>query len=241
MEVNADRQQSKPARIILAEDHPLFRSALVDILSRQSGLEVVGEAANGLEALELCRSLHPDLVLTDLRMPKADGLEATRTIKQEFPTTIVLILTAAEDPNVLSEALKAGAAGYILKYSSAKQITDAILQALAGESPLNQEVAAQLLRQLLEETPPPPTTSVRPVEEYLGVSIAEALSPREVEVLRLVAQGKTNGQIARELLISVSTVKKHVQQLITKLGVSDRTQAAVRAIELGLHRESEPD
>lgn len=221
-----------PSRIVVADDHPLFRSALIQILNARADLEVVGEAADGQEAIELCRRLRPQLVLMDVRMPQVDGLEATRTIKREFPRTIVLMLTAFEDPNYLSEALKAGAGGYVLKHEPAPQIIDAVRKVLTGESPLNQEVAMRLLTRLIEEEVPKEVT----LEE---TPRRGSLSPREVDVLRLIAQGQTNQQIAQRLFISVSTVKKHVRSIVSKLGVSDRVQAAIRAIELGVLPEQE--
>jgi len=163
-----------------------------------------------------------------------DGLEATRQIKKEVPGTIVLILTASDWPYDLSEALKAGAAGYVLKVAPISETIDAVRKVIAGESPLNQEIAAQLLRRLVEDVP-----KEKRIQEQ--DSLLELLTPREADVLRLTARGYTNQQIARNLHISVSTVKKHVRSVISKLGVSDRTQAAVRAVELGLlaehHRE----
>jgi DNA-binding NarL/FixJ family response regulator len=228
------------SRIIIADDHPLFRSAIRQTLERHSNLEVVGEAANGRQALELCRRLRPELVLMDLRMPEMDGIAATQAIKREFPGTIVLILTALEEPSELSNSIQAGAAGYILKHAPAAQITDAVRRVLTGESPLNEELAMRLLVRLLhrggaqEEAGAADPTSKRPLGERPETRLDHSLTPREVEVLRLVARGQTNQQIARSLLISVSTVKRHVRHISSKLGVPDRVQAAVRAIELGL-------
>jgi len=219
------------SRIVVADCHRLFRSALRRLLDLQPDLEVVGEAADGQEAVELCRRLRPQLMLMDWRMPRMDGLEAARQIKVELPRTIVLVLTAFEEPSHLSDALKAGAAGYVLKSAPIAGIIDAVRKALAGESPLDGEVAARLLLRLVEEMP---KDEAPEREEAL---VLRALSPRETEVLRLVARGFTNQQISRSLFISVSTVKKHVRNVISKLGVSDRTQAAVRAVELGMLAE----
>ena len=224
-------------RIVIADDHPLYRGALRGLLEQHPDFEVVGEGQDGVEALELCRRLRPEVVLMDARMPKMDGLEATRAIKRELPSTIVLMNTAIEEPNHLSEALRAGVSGYVLKTSSGSEITGAIRKALNGEDPLNQEISAQLLRRLLCEEEEPR----RPLEDPPRAPLLQALSCREVDVLRLVARGKTNQQIARSLLISVSTVKKHVQHIVSKLEVSDRTQAAVKAIELGLLNEQVGD
>jgi len=228
-----EEARTEPMRIIITDDHALVRDGLRSMLEDEPGLEVVGEAANGREALELCRSLEPDLVLMDVRMPEMDGLEATQAIKQELPSTSVLMVTMHENPDYLLEALSAGAAGYVLKGASGDRLVNAIQRTLKGESPLNQELAAQLLRRLAdksgEEAQPPP-----PQPQKRGYRLAEELTPRETEVLGLLARGQSNPDIAQSLSISRATAKVHVERIIRKLEVSDRTQAAVRAIELGL-------
>jgi NarL family two-component system response regulator LiaR len=217
-----------PSRIVVADDDPVYRFALSEILNPHPDLKVVGEAADSQQAIGLCCRVRPDLVMMDLKMPGMSGIEATRKVKEHSPRTVVLMLTGSEDPDHLSEALKAGAAGYLLKGASAPEIVEATRKVLSGESPLNQEVATRLLMRLVEEEAPKDALS----EQRM---LAEALSPREGEVLGLMARGKTNQQIARELFISVSTVKKHVHSIICELGVSDRTQAIVKAVELGWH------
>ena len=222
-----------PIRIMITDDHALVRDGLRSMLDDEPSLEVVGEAANGREALELCRSLRPDLVLMDVRMPEMDGLEATRAIKGELPSTSVLMVTMHENPDYLMEALSAGAAGYVLKGASGDRLVDAINRTMRGESPLNEELAARLLRRLAdkkgEEKAQPPPQPQRGEDPPFG-----ALTPREAEVVGLLAQGQSNPKIAQTLTISRSTAKVHVERIIRKLEVSDRTQAAVRAIELGL-------
>jgi DNA-binding NarL/FixJ family response regulator len=240
-------QQRPPSRIIIADDHPLFRSAIRQTLEKHTDLEVVGESANGRQALELCRRLRPELVLMDLRMPEMDGTVATHAIKRELPDTLVLILTAVGESRGLSDSLEAGASGYVLKDASPAQMTHAVRRVLAGGSPLDDEVSMRLLMSLMDKRRQEEekvrehkvglddfSTSERPVGERVESHPKHSLTPREVEILRLVVQGKTNHQIAKNLFISVSTVKRHIRHISAKLGVCDRLQAAVRAIELGL-------
>jgi DNA-binding NarL/FixJ family response regulator len=204
-------------------------------------LEVVAEAADGQEALQCCRRFSPDLVVMDVRLPEVDARETTRTIRQEFPRTVVLVLNGYGDPDILADALEAGAAGYILKSASPQQITDSIRKVMEGASPVDQEIATEVLLRLLDKRrQEEPTSALAPKGPAGGEHAAAARPPpasltqREVEVLRLVGRGYTNSQIARSLFVSVSTVKKHVQRIIAKLGVADRTQAAVKANGMGL-------
>jgi DNA-binding NarL/FixJ family response regulator len=221
-----------PARLLIADDHDLVREGLRAVLAGEPDLEVVGEATDGQEALKMCRALKPDLVLMDVRMPKSDGLQATRAIKEEMPGVSVVMVTMHENPDYLLEAIKAGAAGYILKDAEGERLVGAVRRTLNGESPLAQELAMQLLVRMTNETreDEQPSSKANKRQE----SLPGGITLREVEVLRLLAQGRTNPDIAQELEISRGTVKIHVQHIIAKLGVSDRTQAAVRAIELGL-------
>ena len=210
-------------RIIIADDHELARLGLRTMLEPEPDLEVIGEAATGREAVALSSQLQPDLVLMDIRMPDLDGLMATRAIKEELPRTSILVVTLSEDPDYLLEALRVGAAGFVLKDASRREVVAAVRQVLSGESPLDPKLAAQLIRRLAGQTPP----KDEPARH------GDNLTQRELEVLRLVAEGKTNHDIAQALFVSVGTVKVHVERIIDKLGVSDRTQAAVRAVELG--------
>ncbi len=216
--------ENSPARIIITDDHVLIRDGIQAMLEDEPDLEVIGAATNGREALELCRKLCPELVLMDVRMPVMDGLEATRKIKRECPETSVLMVTTYESSDYLFEAIKAGAAGYVLKNVSKPQLSNAIRRTLGGESPLNQELAMEMLRRFAVKEE---SLTERP-------SKPESLTDRELEVLGLLASGLTNQEIARRLVISPGTVKHHVRHIVSKLGVSDRTQAAVRAVELGL-------
>jgi NarL family two-component system response regulator LiaR len=237
-EVPASSPPPRAARVLIADDHDLVREGLRAVLAGEEDLEVVGEARDGQEALKMCRALKPELVLMDVRMPKSDGLEATRAIKEEMPQVSVVMVTMHENPDYLLEAIRAGAAGYILKDAEGERLVGAVRRTLNGESPLAQELAMQLLVRIADETqedePPPART-----DEHRN-SMPGGITLREVEVLRLLAQGRTNPEIAQELEISRGTVKIHVQHIIAKLGVSDRTQAAVRAIELGLLHPQTP-
>jgi DNA-binding NarL/FixJ family response regulator len=204
------------------------------MLAREEGFEVVGEAEDGREAVEICSRLQPDLVLMDVRMPKMDGLAATRMIKQGHPEASILMVTMQENPRYLLEAVKAGAAGYVLKGSPNSQIKDAIHRVIEGESPLNQELAMHVIHQLVSEIAQE-TKAPRDAQPHQRPdTLPHSLTKRELEVLRLLAQGHTNQEIAQSFVLSTLTVKTHVQRIIGKLGVSDRTQAAVRAAELGL-------
>ena len=241
---------AKPARLLIADDHALVREGLRAVLSGEEGIQVMAEAINGQEALSMCRELRPDLVLMDVRMPVMDGLEATRRIKQEMPHTSVVMVTMHENPDYLFEAIKAGAAGYVLKDASGERLLGAVRRTLEGESPLNQELAMRLLLRLAREEKDGGSTKggaeatnasapakSGPATDQAGRKSEkqlDSLTHREVEVLKLLSRGQTNPQIARHLLFSVSTVKAHVRSILSKLDVSDRTQAAVRAIEFRL-------
>jgi DNA-binding NarL/FixJ family response regulator len=255
-EASGEATPSQVARLLIADDHALVREGLRTMLSGEAGIEVIAEANDGAQALSLCQELEPDLVLMDVRMPVMDGLEATRKIKQQMPHISVMMVTMHENPDYLFEAVKAGAAGYVLKDASGERLLSAVRRTLEGESPLNQELAMRLLVRLAREGSEggsggasreagaeplanhPETTRSEAQqagsgdsEGTRGAEQIESLTPREVEVLRLLSQGQTNPQIAQNLLFSVSTVKAQVRSILSKLGVSDRTQAAVRAIE----------
>jgi DNA-binding NarL/FixJ family response regulator len=233
---------SEPARIVVADDHPLFRSALRALLEGSEEAEVIAEATDGKETLELSRRLEPDLVLMDVIMPKMDGVAATRAIKAELPQTVVLVMTASEDSEHLLSALRAGAGGYVLKSADPEQIIEAVRKALERKVPLDEEVGKRLLLRLSQEKHERQEEQVSLAPEALSAqgrrmppaAANTELSPREVEILRLIAHGRTNEQIARELHLSTSTVKNQVHRILSKLGASDRTQAVVMAIEMGL-------
>lgn len=220
---SSQRQAGRaPARLIIADDHDLARLGLRSMLVDAPGLELVGEARGGREAVALCRRVEPDLALLDVRMPDLDGLATARAIKERRPLTRVLIVTTHDHPDYLVAALKAGAAGYLLKDVTRAELLATIRRVLQGESILSGEVVARALQRLAGERRPaagPPP---------------ERLTQREGEVLALVVEGLTNREIAARLRISVGTAKIHVEHIIAKLGVSDRTQAAVCAVRHGL-------
>ncbi len=222
--------RAHPARVLIADDHALVREGLRAVLEGEGGVEVVGEAGDGLRAVEACRELRPDVVLMDVRMPGVDGLEATRRIKAEMPGVSVVMVTMHENPDYLLEAVRAGAAGYVLKDASGERIAGAVRRTLAGDSPLEQGLTMRLLERLAGREGTGATGS----EAAAPRELPEGITPREAEVLGLMSRGLTNPQIGAELGISRGTAKVHVQNIIAKLGVSDRTQAAVRAVELGI-------
>jgi DNA-binding NarL/FixJ family response regulator len=221
---------TQPVRILVADDHILIRAGLRLVLGQDPAFLVVGEARDGLEAVELGCSLQPDVVLMDLSMPNMDGLAAMRALKRSSPMTRVLILSVHEDVDKMLEAVTAGAAGYMLKTADEAQIRSAIRQALAGDMPVDQRMLRVALRRGAPGRVAPQPSAAPP----------DLLTPREQEVLTLLVRGHTNPEIARELIITMHTVKVHVEHILAKLGVSDRTQAAVRAIDIGYVSPSRP-
>jgi NarL family two-component system response regulator LiaR len=205
-----------PIRVLLADDHTVVRQGLRMFLDLDPELEVVGEAANGAEAVQLARELKPDVVLMDLLMPVLDGVAATGAIRSELPATQVLALTSVlEDAKVVS-AVRAGAIGYLLKNTESDELVRAIKGAATGQAQLSLQAASLLMRGVRAPGGP------------------EVLSERETEVLRLLARGQSNKEIARDLHVNESTVKSHVSSILAKLGVQSRTQAALHAAKIGL-------
>jgi DNA-binding NarL/FixJ family response regulator len=205
-----------PIRIVLADDHSVVRQGLRLFLKFDPELEVVGEASDGAEALQLAHELHPDVVLMDLLMPGMDGITATAAIRREVPDTEVLALTSVLEDALVVGAVRAGAIGYLLKDTEGEALCQAIKAAAAGQVQLTPKAAARLMQAV--QTPEPP----------------EALTERETEVLRLLAQGYSNKQIARTLNNTEQTIKTHVSHILAKLGVQSRTQATLYAIRVGL-------
>ena len=207
-------------RVLLVDDHELVRQGVAAMLLNADGIEVVGEARTGREAIEATRRDLPDVVLMDVRMPDMDGLEATKKIKEERPRTAVIMVTMHDNPAYLRDAVRAGAAGYLLKDVSKEELVDAIRQVSTGGA----FIESKLLRGMLSEMKP-----AGPVP-----SAAKNLTKREREILGLVAEGLSNREIADKLVLSPETVKSHVAAILEKLNVSDRTQAAIYAVRNGL-------
>jgi len=203
--------------VLVVDDHAVVRDGLRAFLELQDGIEVAGEAADGAEALLSAESLRPDVVLMDLVMPNVDGLSAMRDLRERVPRARVIVLTSFLDDDKLMPALRAGAAGYVLKNAAPAEVARAVRAAHAGEALLDPVVAARLLETLSTDGDP-----------------IDSLTPREREVLELIGRGYPNKRIARELAVSEKTVKTHVGHVLAKLGVTDRTQAAVVAVRQGL-------
>lgn len=204
----------EPIRIMLVDDHAVVRQGLRSFLEVTEGIEVVGEAANGLEAVELARDLTPDVALLDLVMPRMDGIEATRRIRVASPMTRVLVLTSYGEDEKLFPAIKAGAIGYLLKDISADALVNAIRAAKRGEATLPPDIATKLMQQFAAQD---------------SQAVLEELSQRELDVLRQIAHGRSNKEISAVLRISEKTVKTHVSNILDKLHLADRTQAAIYA------------
>lgn len=217
---------AQPVRVLVVDDQTLFREALTTLLDARQEVEVVGGASDGAEALQLVAALQPDVVLMDLRMPVLDGVATTRRLRVEHPGVRVLVLTTFDGDDEVFPALRAGAVGYLLKDATAARLVEGVEAAARGESVLQPSVAAKVLAMMSRLPDEPDPARPQP--------LVDPLSPRELEVLRELAEGLSNREIASRLYLSEGTVKNHVTNVLAKLGVRDRTQAALRARGLGL-------
>ncbi len=210
-------------RILIADDHPLLREALCQVFSNQKDMEIVGQAGNGQEAVDLALQLKPDILVMDIMMPKFDGLEASRQIKKISPNTAILILTAYDDDNYVLGLLEAGATGYLMKSAKGQDLVEAVRAVRAGESVLHPKIIEKLLKQAMAK----PAETIEP-------KIKNLLSDREMEMLKLLATGMSNKEIAEKLCLSLRTVKAHMSNIFTKMNVASRSEALVESLKKGL-------
>jgi DNA-binding NarL/FixJ family response regulator len=211
-------------RILLVDDHDLFRTGLRNLLEEEGGVQIAGEATNGAEAVQLARELAPDVVVMDLNMPSMSGVEATRHITNLSPLTKVIVLTISEEDADVLDAIVAGACGYLLKDSSITDVIAGIQAAAVNQSLISPGIASKVLQRVRATTE----------DTEMADSIRAELSDREIEVLKLIANGKDNAQIAAELVISPKTVKNHISNILMKLQIQNRIQAAVYAVRSGI-------
>jgi DNA-binding NarL/FixJ family response regulator len=231
-------------RVLLVDDQELIREGLTIILDAEADIEVVGRAANGQEAVEVARSISPDVILMDIRMPVMDGIEATRQIKAERPDIHILILTTYDEDELVFAGIRSGAIGYLLKDITRTQLAEAVRGAARGEAQIDPAVASQVLAEfqrmanLLQRrvSQPSPPTSEPPADERqpMAQPMLEALTTREETILRLMTEGLTNAGIASRLHLSEGTIKNYVSEILSKLQANDRTHAVVLAIKKGL-------
>jgi NarL family two-component system response regulator LiaR len=207
-------------RVLIADDHVVVREGVRSLINSEPGMEVVGEATDGIEAVLKARALHPDVILLDLVMPRQDGLAAIEEIKRENPEVRILVLTSFAEDDKVFPAIKTGALGYLLKDSSPQELLQAIRDIYRGQSSLHPTIARKLIRELSQPSELPPTE--------------EPLSEREVDILQLVAKGLSNQEIGDKLVISERTVRTHVSNILNKLHLANRTQATLYALRVGL-------
>jgi DNA-binding NarL/FixJ family response regulator len=231
-------------RVVVADDHRLFRAGLRELLARR-GIEVVGEAGDGAEAVARVRSSRPDLVLMDLQMPGVGGLEATRVLKAEFPDLPVVVLTASEEEADLFEAVKSGAQGYLLKSLEPETVLELVAAAARGEPALTPQLAAKILAEFARMGGAHPPAAAAPAPQPKAPAKAtelpmEPLTARERQVLELLVAGRTNKEIAQQLVVSENTVKYYLKNIFQKLHLHNRAQVVAYALRHGLARPTEP-
>jgi DNA-binding NarL/FixJ family response regulator len=224
MEACPDAPRSAAVRVLVVDDHGLYRAGMSTLLAAEDGIEVIAQASGGRVGVRLARELRPDVVLMDLQMPDIDGVEATRLILEEQPDARILVLTVVSDEDQVSAALSVGASGFLLKDAPVDQVAMAVRAAADGSAWLSRRAAEIVLGRLRETAP----------GRVADASLLEQLSPRELDVLKLLARGMENTQIAHELDISPRTVKNHVSSILSKLGLTSRLQAAIYAVRRGL-------
>lgn len=217
-------QEIGKIRLLICDDQDIVCEGLRAMFAPVPQIEVIGVAKNGIEAVDLTTRLHPDLVLMDLKMPKMNGIQATKTIREKFPEVRVLVLTTYDADEWVINAIRNGAAGYLLKDTPQEELVKAILNTVKGWNPIDPQVAGKILDHVTQQSPLP----------YTDQNLISQLSEREREVLRLLADGLGNSDIAKALFLSEGTVKNYVSMIFSKLGVTDRTQAAILAIRAGL-------
>lgn len=217
----------KKIRVLIVDDQMLMRQGLATLLELEPDLEVAGQAGDGIEAVALVRELKPHVVLMDVRMPRLNGVDATRLVRAQAPETQVIILTTFDDDEYVFEGLRAGAMGYLLKDVSSEDLTDAIRRVARGEALIQPSIARKVVSEFARLGAPDKKNPAH-------AELLDPLSERELEILKLLAQGMSNREIAETLFITEGTTKNHISNIFSKLGVRDRTQAVLRAQEIGL-------
>jgi DNA-binding NarL/FixJ family response regulator len=216
-------------RVFLVDDHALVREGIAGLLEPHQDIEIVGEAENGLEALERARDIMPDIILMDIEMPTCDGLEATRLIKKEMPYVKIVILTVHDEDDRLFEAIRSGAQGYLLKSIGSVELIEMLRGMDQGEAPISRSMASRILEEFVRQ------------DETHGLDSELLLTPREKEVLHWVARGSSNREIAEALVISENTVKNHMRNILSKLHLSNRSQVMAYALRRGLVNNDDPE
>lgn len=226
-----DKSSMEPLRVLLVDDHVLFRKGIASMMSGNNSIEIVGEAGDGIEGLEKTRELMPDIILMDIDMPRCSGIEATRLIKQEMPYVKIVMLTVSDNEKDLFEAIKSGAQGYLLKNLEPSDLFEMIHGASRGEAAISRSMAAKILTEFGRQA----------VKEANVQGRSGSLTAREAEVLELVARGASNKEIASSLAIAENTVKNHMRNILDKLHLENRVQAAAFALREGLMQKSGND